>query len=79
MANRLDIAALSLAKKLIVCEVLEQHFDWLGTNEPVDGADMIQSLNELHELVGGKPREFADPNWMYDPGIQADSPREIHT
>lgn len=31
--------------------LLEDRFPWLGTDEPVDGADTVEQLNELHQSL----------------------------
>ncbi len=35
----------------MVLELLEDRFPWLGKNEPVSGADTVDQLNDLHEVL----------------------------
>ncbi|OJV43373.1 MAG: hypothetical protein BGO25_08480 [Acidobacteriales bacterium 59-55] len=32
-------------------ELLEDRFPWLGKNEPASGADTVDRLNDLHEVL----------------------------
>lgn len=38
-----------------VLTYLKERFPWLGTDEDVNGADVIDSLNSLYFDLGGKP------------------------
>jgi hypothetical protein len=40
--------------KPIVLAALKQRFPWLGTDESVDGADVIDALVEMYEDFGGE-------------------------
>lgn len=31
--------------------LLEDRFPWLGTDDPVDGADTVEQLSELHQSL----------------------------
>ena len=35
----------------MVLELLEDRFPWLGKNEPDSGADTVDQLNDLHEVL----------------------------
>jgi hypothetical protein len=37
--------------------VLTSRFPWLGTDQPVEGADVVADLSDLYDDLGGKPRD----------------------
>ena len=39
----------TLSEMLLV--LLEDRFPWLGTDDPADGADAVEQLNEIHQSL----------------------------
>ena len=48
-----------LRNRIFALQMLETAFPWLGSDDEVDGADVVDSLNQLHanlsDLVSGEP------------------------
>jgi hypothetical protein len=46
----------------MVLALLEDRFPWLGKDEPASGADTVEQLSALHEMLQKERRAAESPN-----------------